>query len=299
MSNDLAAPRLSRFTRTVLADYQLQGDGAPIWHVCRGREHERFCEGSAEADLRRKKFVKSLKRCATLEAVALADKLHHCSSERPCASGACPVCGRVMQRHFVQEAERVLAQFRRQDVSIASIVPASARLNLNNATASEWQVARKDFKRKLASTSAEVVLAGADFSVNQSAISTAPVYIQGHFYVFMVGADNAVKNRMRSAFLATADVARPVHFRAWDGDLAAIAYAMKNNFSLRTQTTADRAGRAPHRNTHVRALFGRRLVQLSLLLDKIGLDSRRILLGVKRTRSAGVVRYRVVEEAPS
>ena len=71
------------------------GDGAPRWWEGRNATPSSTAEQAAH---QRDLLVNALRRDRGAEAIALAGKLTTCSSRCSCLSGACPLCGRALQR---------------------------------------------------------------------------------------------------------------------------------------------------------------------------------------------------------
>ena len=100
----------------------LFGDGPPTWIINRGKPGQRPSFSAGEATQQRDATVSKLRWHAnhvtlatgkqtptSLAALALADKLDACAPpQRPCLSGACPVCMRAQQRWFVKDTMHVL-----------------------------------------------------------------------------------------------------------------------------------------------------------------------------------------------
>src|SRR5258705_8882401 len=84
------------WVRTALSNRDLFGDGPPQWNNLPSRL-DAFQERTARTRLLRKH-----------EAYRLAFRLATCTVPSPCRSGACPVCTRALQRHFVSEALPIL-----------------------------------------------------------------------------------------------------------------------------------------------------------------------------------------------
>jgi hypothetical protein len=81
------------WVRAALHNAKLFGDGLTSLP-----SHAQACEEQAARARLFRKF----------DAHALAETLSHCDSTSPCTSGACPVCNRALQRHFVSQAFTIL-----------------------------------------------------------------------------------------------------------------------------------------------------------------------------------------------
>jgi hypothetical protein len=92
----LVPPLIAR----VLADEAYYGDGAPTWNGA---------PTSSDATLARKRSAKRLRRFAREfpDAEELANTLDECMPGRRCMSGACPECGRALQRFMVAEIQKL------------------------------------------------------------------------------------------------------------------------------------------------------------------------------------------------
>jgi hypothetical protein len=78
-------------------------------------------------------------------------------------------------------------------------------------------------------------------------------------------------------------VRRPVMIKRFNGNLAGIAYALKGDFSRRVSLPKARRrdGKGRSRNVRYRPLRARQKLELMLMLDRIGLESRVFLYGVE------------------
>jgi hypothetical protein len=78
-------------------------------------------------------------------------------------------------------------------------------------------------------------------------------------------------------------VCKPVMIKRFDGNLAGIAYALKGDFWRRISLSKAhrRDGKGRSRNVRYRPLRARQKLELMLMLDRIGLESRVFLFGVE------------------
>ena len=78
-------------------------------------------------------------------------------------------------------------------------------------------------------------------------------------------------------------VCKPVMIKRFNGNLAGIAYALKGDFSRRISLPKARRrdGKGRSRNVRYRPLRARQKLELMLMLDRIGLESRVFLYGVE------------------
>jgi hypothetical protein len=139
---------------------------------------------------------------------------------------------------------------------------------------------------------------GIDFSVNMDKDGRKP-YLQVHFTLF-IPQDKWPQSdkKLRQAINPSGDVDQAVYVQLFDGNNAGLAYALKNEFSRRfgfQQCPEDRRDERATRQTRNRPLRGPDWARLMVLLDRIGLDTRLSLLGVKRIRKSGRIIMKLLE----
>ena len=152
--------------------------------------------------------------------------------------------------------------------------------------------------RILRNAGIHVAFGATDFSVNVDEKGSIP-YLQPHFTLF-IRKNQWPKSdgKLRKAFNQSHQVKRAVRVKSFDGNNAGLAYALKYEFNRRVgfQKTPDaRRDRKSHKNTRNRPLRGPDWMRLMVLLDRIGLDARMCLIGVKRIRRNGEVFMRLIE----
>lgn len=295
-------------TDIVVGDLRWRGDGPPRWVEGKGQPWERASRTAAEAaEMRDAGLVRLRRHDATDPAVVgLDERLRACEAATPCGSGACPMCGRAHQRWFVSQSRRLMAgSLLGSPLRMLSLVPDFGRCSWSKLDRFDLAAVKRKTGRVLREVGVTLAFGGIDFSMNVDGPETPATgavadrtvpYLQAQFVLFW--ADNATLNRtvLRLRLNESGEIKRPVRITDSDGDNAGLAYALKYEFLRREgyrQTADERTDGRPSRNTRNRPLRGPAWVRLALMLDRLGLGSRVLLIGVKRLHRHRGVRMKV------
>jgi len=256
------------WVQAALANRRLFGDGPPQW------------EGLPSSLLALEERMARIKLFRKHKAHRLARKLTACSEGDPCFSGACPVCARALQRHFVSEAYPLLQPA--NDFVTVSLVP---NIPFSFGTLSQLPILNfsESMAKRLLRSRIEFCVGGIDFSFNESRRDDFSPHWSPHIWLLTDKFNRACwETRLRRHFRHSQTIPRPVKIQAWDGDLAAIGYSLKYQFSRRISTVGLRLKdtRACKATTYDRLRSHERF-ELYSYLDKIGLGSRIFLIGVE------------------
>lgn len=261
--------------KRILSSERWFGEGIPRWTSL---------ANSAEAKEERLKRVRVLRKHGANE---LASALAACAPQARCLSGACPECGRAFQRAFVSKAARILAPHQLFDA--VSIIGRSFRFagNLHQLSAEAFL---KRLSRRLRNSGVKLAVGGIDFSFNEYPTKNRRSRWVPQFWLLM---DNTNRSRwekhLRAAYRPTSLVPRPLKIIAWDGNAAALGYALKTNFARRITTRSKRFARGEFRvcqNTKYEKLRSAERAELFVYLDEIGLEGRLVLFGVEKTKAS-------------
>lgn len=274
----------------IVADDRWQGDQEPNWVECRGTRWQRPSKTAAEAEELRTKLVKRLRRFGNgdLDALELIDQLGECAASTPCGSGACPFCSRSHQRWFVNSCSGLTNNMRRP--AAVSLTPDFGACDWGDIGELDLAAIKRKAARALVAANVKMALGGVDFSLN-TGIDCTP-HLQVHFYLFCLLLEPKQKTALRISFNTSGNIEVPILSTPFDGDNTALAYALKYDFFKREnymQAAHQRTDNRISMNTRSRPLRGRAAMQLSIVLDRIGLDKRLILIGVKRIQKEGKV----------
>jgi hypothetical protein len=280
-------------TVAICRDSRWRGDGAPTWTEAKHKPWERPCKSSAQAKRLQCDGIRLLRRHAKDNGSAavrtLADRLDACSRRQPCTSGACAVCGRAIQRWFVQNGGRLIGQFggtaAAANLLMVTISPDFGQTPFNQLTPSAVLAIAAKLRRLLLKAGVKLAFGGIDFSVNRDS-DDREEYVQVHVCLFIPCSSWPHSDlQLRRNINKSRTVPRPFNVKRFDGNNAGLAYAMKYEFKRRIgyhQSPNVRRDSRSCINTRLRPLRGYNWVKLMLLIDRLTLGNRIFLIGVKR-----------------
>lgn len=258
------------WVRAALANRKLFGDGPPRWNNQPSR-----LDALHERAARMRLFRKH-------DAPRLTLKLANCVVNRPCLSGACPVCSRALQRHFVSEAFPFLQPT--SEFLTVSLIPNTP---FSFGTLSQLPVMefKESVGERLARSKISFCVGGVDFSFNESRRGDFSPHWSPHIWLLTNKFNRARwEMRLRQHFIRSRAIPRPVKIQQWDGDLAAIGYSLKYDFSRRISTIGRRSlDTRECKVTNYDRLRSRERFELYSYLHRIGLGSRILLMGLETT----------------
>jgi hypothetical protein len=254
-----------------LSDQTLFSDSPPRW-----RNLPSYLSSRHERDARVRLFRK-------FDADDLAQKLEKCTPSLPCSSGACPVCTRALQRHFVLQSYPLLQPT--SEFVLLSVIPnlpvllgALSRLSITDFTDS--------IGLKLAKSRMHFGLGGVDFTYNEHRDGHFSSHWAPHVWMLTNKYNRARwETLLRRKFVRTQAIRRPVKINEWDGNRAAIGYSLKYKFGRRISDVGQRgeAARVCKITTYDRLRSAERF-ELYSYLNEIGLGSRILLMGIESSR---------------
>jgi hypothetical protein len=271
------------WVKNILTNESLYSDGEPTWSDAVNQGTSISERIKVSRFLAKHAFVKPGLRC-------IAEKLEYCSPNNRCYSGACPECGRALQRFFVSECKQLFAN---QSVCIASIIDSmSIRDELSEFSSSGLINRVRSVLRK---KGVKLAAGGIDFSYNQDEIGTFGSHWCAHLWLILPNRNrDSWEPTLRLANPASEAVPRPIKVLNWDGRNEGLAYALKTSFKRRVSVRQKRrSGNVQHRNTSEQDLRVAERIPLYQYLDSIGLHARVFLLGVRPTmtdRGISIVR---------
>lgn len=256
------------WVRTALSNRKLFGDGSPQWTNLPSR---------SDALEERGKRIRLFRKHHTPR---LASKLAACANGTPCVSGACPVCTRALQRHFVSEAF-LLLQPTSEFVTV-SLVP-NAPFSFGALSQLPIAEFRENVGGRLNRSKISFCVGGVDFSLNESRRGDFPSHWSPHVWLLTDKFNRARwEMRLRHQFERSRAAPRPVKIQDWDGDLAAIGYSLKYEFKRRISKMGRRSQDTRIcKITSYDRLRSRERFELYSYLHRIGLGSRILLMGIE------------------
>ena len=219
-------------------------------------------------------------------AQALASKLEGCGPKHFCKSPACPECAGAGQRLFA----RIVGRFLKEGHSVSknivcvSIVPADGSMIPGSLSVNQHARNVRRWKDKLGNASVEWFVGATDYSFNEHREGRYANHWSEHIYGLTATNDpDELKRNLRKQFPKTDVVPRPVKVQEWDGDKAALRYALKPNSWRRVATDEGErfdkklGGKRACRETDKQRLRSKHKRELLLHLDQIGMQGRLFL----------------------
>ena len=257
-----------------LFEPQWCGDGEPLWERCKT---------AAQAEAERLKLVRFFEKH---DEDWLSNSLEECSlPDSPCFSGACPACGRAVQRWLEHHIRELLKKhFPEVPVSAISMI-----LGENETLNSDLLAAYKSkAKRKLSEAGVKHAFGGWDISFNQNGWDD-PGRWSLHLWALVPKLTDEKKRLLRSTLRASDSIPRPLKALAFDGRAEAIAYAFKTDFARRVSLIGEKGSADSARtcrNTTDQKLRTKERLELYRFLDAVGLAGRIFLMGARVVRTA-------------
>lgn len=284
--------REHKAVRKVLPHYYR--NGPPTWKEGASQRHAKTRQQAIEE---RRQLVNELRRYGKddADALDLADRLERCHRNHRCRSGACPECLRAFQRAFVMATDTLIKADQRP-FTILSILGTSRyredRLNAKDPF-SRLQV---KLAKRLHRAGVGIALGGFDISANEHQTAQFRPHWQPHAWILVPTVDlEPALRELRKSFAKRAaghdskpkrgrrTVIRPIVCKAFDGDLAGLAYAVKGDFLRRVtlpKVTNQDGSTKTRRNSRTRPLRPQQKVELRLMLDRAGLHGRIFIHGM-------------------
>jgi hypothetical protein len=125
-----------------------------------------------EDDSERCKRITLLRRYRQKEPAALivAKRLKACEYRSRCLSGACPECGHLLQRWFVQNSKQFISEYIDKfagDLVALTLVPVNPTAHPGNLVSVSIGNCQRRLKYALQKANIEVALGGIDFSLSE------------------------------------------------------------------------------------------------------------------------------------
>jgi hypothetical protein len=222
------------------------------------------------------------------ELEAVAKRLESCRPRRRCLSGACLLCGRLLQRWFVRASKPFITKHletKKGDLIAISIVPPDSMGAPGHLKSVSITNLRRRMKYALAKAGIDVAIGGIDFSFNEDRKGKYQPFWSPHLYVITATRKkNRLKKDLVKLFPKTMMTPRPIKISPFRNRAYRRSYALKTHFGRRigyTQKKVCEGQVRKCRNTSRDKLRACERLELFLFLNQIGLASRPFFLGVK------------------
>jgi hypothetical protein len=227
--------------------------------------------------------------------LALADKISLCEKGDRCGSGFCAECLARKQKAFVRQAADLLDRVE-SDVSVVSVVDCELRFAQGELRRERDMFAdlRQKLQRAFAAAGVKWAVGGFDVSANEHATHRFSPHYRPHAWVIVPTSQIKRGEKIfRRLFPRSATVKKPVVIKAFDRHPRGLAYAVKTDFVRRISLPRQKSesGETTRRNTRDRPLLARQKLELATALDRIGLDARVFLHGLRVVVIDGIAQF--------
>jgi hypothetical protein len=240
--------------------------------------------------------IKCLRRHGS-KANCVADRLEGCDVSCRCLSGACPECGRLLQRWFVRQSKKFISdgiRDRDQPLAALSIIPADATVSPGKLAAFSSVNFQRRLKYALDEAGIGPAVGGVDFSFNEDRDARYPPFWCPHAYLITSSILDTQIKTLRKCFASTAEIPKPLMVTPLQNNASRRSYALKMTFDRRVgyeeANVVKDGGTRKCRNTTDDRLRASDRAELFICLNQIGLKGRVIFVGAKPVlTSSGVL----------
>jgi hypothetical protein len=275
---------------------EAQQDPAPLWWGA---------PSANDAHRERTQRIRFLRKYRKTHPTAklVSERLASCDPKHRCMSGACPECGRLLQRCFVRQSRPFICrEIDKKGTQLVALNIVPPRPVVKPGTLQRFSVA--DLQRRIKFALDQVgignAIGGIDFSFNEDRDGKYSPFWSVHAYLITATDDRVgLRKRLRKLrpqFKRTKRVRRPIKVSPFENSRRRRSYALKMAFKRRIgydeiKLTKDGEPRE-RRNTSKDKLRAIERIELFLYLDQIGLAERVFFRGGKPVISAGTVRIK-------
>jgi hypothetical protein len=273
--HDVRSPQPRAWLKDALSEEFLFGDSEPTWAGCLT---------SSEARKQRLTLVKLLERNGATSLALMAEELSYCAPKTRCRSGACPECGRALQRLFVHNSQLLLNSSSFCAVSVIDTIH-SCHHDLQQISVDRI-IART--KKILREAGVGFACGGVDLSFNEDQLKVFEEHWCAHLWLFLPSHNRSLwEQALREANIPNNAIPRPVFIKTWDQSNNALAYALKNNFYRRQRIL----NKQLRNDTSQQRLRVKERLSVTQYLYQSGLHARIFLLGVRPTTTENGIAF--------
>jgi hypothetical protein len=181
---------------------------------------------------------------------------------------------------------------------VLSLIHADHSVPVGELTPEHIQAARRKIQNILTKAGITNYIGGIDFSANEDENGAFEPYYQIQSWILApTNQVNSAERELRKLFPRSENIPRPVIIQKWDGDQAALGYALKSEFDRRVCIMCeDKSGlRNSYRDTRDRHLRVEQQIELLIALDRAGLHARLHLGGCRVVRTLNGPQIRMIE----
>lgn len=236
----------------------------------------------------RSTLVRHLRSDGEADAVALAERVAACAPDRPCNSGACPVCGLRFQQKAAGLVERFIRAPSREvrgRAHMLTIIPAEGVIELGRLDPDDFSAVRALVRSLFEKLRLPPAIIGIEAAAHEDPTrSVEPIWV---IHAHALGVDwltEAERNELGSEVSAHPRVKRPVKYQALDARPNADLYPFKpqRERSVTNWVRNERGDPTRDRESKDRPLRPDQAVELALVDDAVGFKGRLALHQIDR-----------------
>ncbi|HEY1981930.1 MAG TPA: hypothetical protein VGH13_17790 [Xanthobacteraceae bacterium] len=272
---------ITPWIRTAIADEE-QRPTTQLWKQ----------EPSAEFQYKRR--LKLIRFCRKhgkddLRINAIADQLELCEQYTRCCSGACPECGRLIQRWFVRKSKRIIRDvIDKADYQLVAItiIPAKPIIRLGELHGFNIDNALRRLRYALDKAGIAIAIGGVDFSYNEDRDGNYKPFWCPHYYIIAAVKDRKrIRRLIKEIFQPDRRIPRPVKISTFNNSSRRRSYAYKTTFVRRVGIDTDKINKdgttRSCRDTSTQRLRAAERLELFTYLDRVGFAGRFIFRSIK------------------
>lgn len=252
--------------------------------------------------LRRIRFLRKHEQ-SILHIKAVAERLELCGQNSRCCSGACPECGRLLQRWFVRNSKALIRDVINQSdqrLVAITIIPADPIIKPGQLCGFSIVNFQRRLKSALDKAKLGIAIGGIDFSFNEDKKGKYRPFWSPHIYLITSTANKKKVHKALTKIYKPSKkrVPKPIYISPFENTAERRSYAVKMTFERRIgfdaeKTKSDGTIRKCRNTSHDRLRAKERL-ELFIYLDQCGLANRFIFRGAKPIIKKGRVRMRKI-----
>jgi hypothetical protein len=232
----------------------------------------------------------------------IASRLELCERNNRCCSGACPECGRLLQRWLVRKSKCIIRDYieksGHQLVAI-TIIPATPITGPGKLHTLDIRNLLRRLKYALDKAGIDNAIGAIDFSFNEDKRGKYNTFWSAHYYIITSVANRRrITKLLRQIFGDDIRIPRPVKISNFDNIRRRRSYAFKIQFKRRIGVDAIKAMKDGNirncRNTSRDKLRAAERLELFIYLDRIGFAKRFIFRSVKPNIQSSKVELRAI-----
>jgi hypothetical protein len=258
-----------------------------------------------QAEEQRNQRVRFLRKHAkdNPKAGVVAERLEQCNSQQRCFSGACPLCGRLFQRWFVQATKPFIRKhlnIENRGLLAISLIPTSPRIKPGELSQFSITDLHRRFKYAMDKADIGRAIGGIDFSFNEDQECKFKPFWNVHLYAITSGEKKRLSRQLKGIVQYSRAIPRPKRVMSFENKALRRSYALKMYFERRIgydEIKSRNGKRRKCRNTKPDRLLAAQRLELFIYLEKIGFAERVFFREAKPVQKANGVTIKPIARA--